>query len=103
VLKLKGKHFIDPKMSEILSVFKVFPCTMQISLFMAKTAPCPFPEEASISLPAPLKSWQKHHKSLNHRLSKDSKQQNKCIFMVQAGFPTIKSGGINAAAGRRGI
>jgi hypothetical protein len=24
-----GKHFIDPKSSEILSIFQVFPCTMQ--------------------------------------------------------------------------
>jgi hypothetical protein len=29
VLKLKGKHFIDPKRSEILSVFH---CTTQIAL-----------------------------------------------------------------------
>jgi hypothetical protein len=38
VLKLKGKHFIDPKRSEILSVFQVFPCTTQIALFLAHTA-----------------------------------------------------------------
>jgi hypothetical protein len=41
-----GKHFIDPKRSEILSVFH---CTTQIALFFAKTAPCP--QEALISLP----------------------------------------------------
>jgi hypothetical protein len=28
-----GKHFIDPKSSEILSIFQVFPCTPQIALF----------------------------------------------------------------------
>jgi hypothetical protein len=33
VLKLMGKHFIDPKSSEILSIFQVFPCTTQIALF----------------------------------------------------------------------
>jgi hypothetical protein len=35
------KHFIDPERSEILSlflIFKVFPCTTQIALFLAKTA-----------------------------------------------------------------
>jgi hypothetical protein len=31
--KLMGKHFIDPKRSEIPSVFQVFPCTTQIYLF----------------------------------------------------------------------
>jgi hypothetical protein len=51
VLKLIGKHFIDPKSSEILSIFQIFPCTTQIALFLAKTAPCPFPYEALISLP----------------------------------------------------
>jgi hypothetical protein len=43
VLKLVEKHFIGPKRSEILSVFLIFPCTMQIALFLAKTAPSPFP------------------------------------------------------------
>jgi hypothetical protein len=33
---------MDPKSSEILSIFQVFPCTMQIA-FLAKTAPYPFP------------------------------------------------------------
>jgi hypothetical protein len=36
VLKLSGKHFIDPKSSEILSIFQVFPCTTQIALFWPK-------------------------------------------------------------------
>jgi hypothetical protein len=54
VLKLKGKHFIDPKRSEILSVFKIFPYTMQIALFLAKTAPL-----RRLDIPALLKSWQK--------------------------------------------
>jgi hypothetical protein len=39
VLKLNGKHFIDPKRSEILSVF---PCTMQIALFWPKLLPAIF-------------------------------------------------------------
>jgi hypothetical protein len=39
VLKLKGKHFIDPKRSEILSVF---PCTAQIVLFLPKLLPALF-------------------------------------------------------------
>jgi hypothetical protein len=42
VLKLMGKHFIDPKRSEILSVFQVFPCTMQIALFWPKLLPVLF-------------------------------------------------------------
>jgi hypothetical protein len=36
VLKLMGKHFIDPKSSEILSIFQGFPCTTQIALFWPK-------------------------------------------------------------------
>jgi hypothetical protein len=42
VLKLTGKHFIDPKSSEILSIFQVFPCTTQIALFWAKLLPALF-------------------------------------------------------------
>jgi hypothetical protein len=42
VLKLKGKHFIDPKRSEILSVFQVFPCTTQIAVFLPKLLPALF-------------------------------------------------------------
>jgi hypothetical protein len=37
-----GKHFIDPKRSEILSVFQVFPCTTQIALFWPKLLPALF-------------------------------------------------------------
>jgi hypothetical protein len=42
VLKLVGKHFIDPKSSEILSIFQVFPCTTQIALFGPKLLPALF-------------------------------------------------------------
>jgi hypothetical protein len=42
VLKLKGKHFIDTKRSEILSVFQVFPSTIQIALFWPKLLPALF-------------------------------------------------------------
>jgi hypothetical protein len=42
VLRLKGKYFIDPKRSEILSVFHVFPCTTQIALFWPKLLPALF-------------------------------------------------------------
>jgi hypothetical protein len=57
-----GKHFIDPKSSEILSIFQVFPCTTQIALFWPKLLPalflkkprylCPFEilEEAPIAM-----------------------------------------------------
>jgi hypothetical protein len=48
VLKLMGKKFIDPKRSEILSGF-LERCKLP---FFAKTAPCPFPQEALISLPS---------------------------------------------------
>jgi hypothetical protein len=37
-----GKNFIDPKGSEILSVFQVFPCTTQIALFWPKLLPALF-------------------------------------------------------------
>jgi hypothetical protein len=36
------KHFIDPKSSEILSIFQVFPCTTQIALFWPKPLPALF-------------------------------------------------------------
>jgi hypothetical protein len=39
-----GKHFIDHKSSEILSIFQVFPCTLR-----------------SLDIPALLKSRQKHY------------------------------------------
>jgi hypothetical protein len=42
VLKLKGKHFIHPKRSKILSVFQVFPCTAQIAFFWPKLLPALF-------------------------------------------------------------
>jgi hypothetical protein len=42
VLKLVGKHFIDPKSSEVLSIFQVFPCTTQIALFWPKPLPALF-------------------------------------------------------------
>jgi hypothetical protein len=38
--KLMGKHFIDPKSSEILSSFSLYDANCP---FLAKTAPCPFP------------------------------------------------------------
>jgi hypothetical protein len=37
-----GKHFIDPKSSEILSILKVFPCMTQIALFWPKLLPAIF-------------------------------------------------------------
>jgi hypothetical protein len=33
------KIFIDPKSSEILTIFQVFPCTTQIALFWPKLLP----------------------------------------------------------------
>jgi hypothetical protein len=55
VLELMEKHFIDPKRSEILSVF---PCTTQIALFLPKLLPALFIR--SLDIPALLKSWQEH-------------------------------------------
>jgi hypothetical protein len=53
-----GKHFIDPKSGEILSIFQVFPCTTQIALFLPS---CSLPFSLrSLDIPALLKSWQKH-------------------------------------------
>jgi hypothetical protein len=37
-----GKHFVDPKSSEILSIFQVFPYTTQIALFWPKLLPALF-------------------------------------------------------------
>jgi hypothetical protein len=34
-----GKHFIGPKSSEILSIFQVFHCTMQIAVYWPKLLP----------------------------------------------------------------
>jgi hypothetical protein len=51
-----GKHFIDPKRSEVLSVF---PSTTQIALFFGQTCSLPF-SSRSLDIPAILKSWQKH-------------------------------------------
>jgi hypothetical protein len=42
MLKLMEKHFIDPKRNEILSVFQVFPCTMQLPFFGPKLLPAIF-------------------------------------------------------------
>jgi hypothetical protein len=36
------KFFIDPKSSEILSIFQVFHCTAQIALFWPKLLPAVF-------------------------------------------------------------
>jgi hypothetical protein len=43
-----GKQFIDPKMSEILSVIPSFSLYDANYPFLAKTAPCPFPESLDI-------------------------------------------------------
>jgi hypothetical protein len=54
-----GNNFIDPKMSEILSVIQVFPCTTQIALSCPN---CRLPFSLrSLGIPALLKSWQKHY------------------------------------------
>jgi hypothetical protein len=46
-----GKQFIDPKSSEILSIFQVFPCTTQIALFWPKLLPAlVFPCTTQIAL-----------------------------------------------------
>jgi hypothetical protein len=37
-----GKHFIDQKRRDILSIFQVFPCTTQIALFWPKLLPALF-------------------------------------------------------------
>jgi hypothetical protein len=37
-----GKHFIDPKSSEFLSIFQVFRCTTQIAIFWPKLLPALF-------------------------------------------------------------
>jgi hypothetical protein len=61
VLKLMGKHFIDPKSSEILSIFQVFPCVRRkLKLpFFGQNCSLPF-SLRSLVIPALLKSWMKH-------------------------------------------
>jgi hypothetical protein len=48
------KHFIEPKRSELRSVFliflNIFLAMTQIALFLAKTAPCPFPYESLVQI-----------------------------------------------------
>jgi hypothetical protein len=78
VLKLKGKHFIDPKRSEILSVFQVFSCTTQIALFGQN---CPLPFSLSlVDIPALLKSWQKHYKCYNNEARLANHENDLLIF-----------------------
>jgi hypothetical protein len=49
-----GKHFIDPKSNEILSIFKVFYCMTQIAVFDQN---CSLPLSLrSLDIPALLKS-----------------------------------------------
>jgi hypothetical protein len=50
VLKPMGKHYIDPKRSEIRSVFKFFIVRRKLP-FLAKTAPCPY-SLRSLDIPA---------------------------------------------------
>jgi hypothetical protein len=64
--QLMGKHFIDPKSSEILSIFQVFLCTMQIALFWPKLLPALFLLR-SLDIPALLNSWQKHYMITNSK------------------------------------
>jgi hypothetical protein len=54
-----GKHFIDPKSSEILSIFQVFPCTVQIPFF-GQNGSLPV-SLRSLDIPALLKYWKKHY------------------------------------------
>jgi hypothetical protein len=62
-----GKYFIDPKRSEILSVF---PCTMQIALSWPKLL-LPF-SLRRLEFPALLKSWQKHYeRNYRHFVEED--------------------------------
>jgi hypothetical protein len=58
-----GKHFIDLKSSEILYIFQVFPCAMQIALFWPKLLPALFLKK--LEIPALLKSWRKHYMDLD--------------------------------------
>jgi hypothetical protein len=61
VLLLGIFRFIDPKRSEIMSVFQVFPCATQIALF-GQNCSLPF-SLRRLDIPALLKSWQKHYAS----------------------------------------
>jgi hypothetical protein len=80
VLKLKEKHFIDPKRSEILSVFKVFHCMMQIAFLLAKNCSLLF-SLRSLEIPALLKSWQKHWIYLALQIkSRGAKNSYQAIF-----------------------
>jgi hypothetical protein len=64
VLKLKGKHFIDPKRSEILSVSKVFLVRRKVPFFDQNCC-LPF-SLRSLDIPVLLRSWQKHYNKLGY-------------------------------------
>jgi hypothetical protein len=56
IFQLMGKHFIDPKSSEILSIFQVFPCIVRRKLhFFDQNCSLPF-SLRSLDIPALLKS-----------------------------------------------
>jgi hypothetical protein len=78
-----GKHFIDPKSSEILSIFQVFPFTMQIALFWPKLLRGPkWFYDTLISLAALLKSWQKHCKYTNGMNGATHSQVSQSILLL---------------------
>jgi hypothetical protein len=59
-----GKHFIDPKRSEILSIFQFFLVRCKLPFF-GQNCSLPF-SLRSLDIPALLKSWQKHYEYLIH-------------------------------------
>jgi hypothetical protein len=56
-----GKHFIDPKSSEILSIFQVF--VRRKLPFFGQNCSLPF-SLRSLDIPALLKSWKKHYEEM---------------------------------------
>jgi hypothetical protein len=87
-----GKHFIDTKRSEILSVF---PCMTQIALF-GQNCFLPF-SSSSLDITALLKSWQKHYhycegfllgSPLKMQLNM-AKEHFLCSALISVSFPSL--------------
>jgi hypothetical protein len=63
-----GKHFIDPKSSEIGKFFKVFLGRRKLPFF-GQNCSLPF-SSRSLDIAALLKSWQKHYVQPRFRINK---------------------------------
>jgi formate hydrogenlyase subunit 4 len=99
VIKLMGKHFIDPKSSEILYIFQVFLCTTQIALFLPKLLPalflkkpwypCPFEiQEETLILSLTIHASYRFSVGARHVDQRNSCfMWNKCFILIGSVWP----------------